>query len=473
MEFIPKILFAILLIVGIGYFARNVKKLTRNIKLGKDVDRADNKSERWKNMTMIALGQSKMVRRPIAGFLHIVVYVGFVIINIEVLEIIIDGLFGTHRVFTNVLPDSIYGFLIGSFEILAVGVLLAVIIFWIRRNAIKLKRFLSSEMKGWPKSDGNIILYFEMVLMALFLVMNATDVKFQDMEAGNIISKHIAGWFGSGDHLHIIERAAWWIHITGILIFLNYLYYSKHLHILLAFPNTWYANLKPKGQFVNDANVTKEVMLMMDPNADPFAAPAEGEDEGEPEKFGASDVQDLNWVQLMNSYTCTECGRCTSECPANLTGKKLSPRKIMMDTRDRLEEVGKNIDANKGTFVDDGKSLLNDYITTEELWACTSCNACVEACPVSIDPLSIIMEMRKYLVMEQSAAPTELNVMMGNIENNGAPWPYNQMDRLNWKDENQKDILKKYDDESTYNGRIHGRRETTRNIILGWICWKL
>ena len=436
MEFIPKILFAILLIVGIGYFARNVKKLTRNIKLGKDVDRADNKSERWKNMTMIALGQSKMVRRPIAGFLHIVVYVGFVIINIEVLEIIIDGLFGTHRVFTNVLPDSIYGFLIGSFEILAVGVLLAVIIFWIRRNAIKLKRFLSSEMKGWPKSDGNIILYFEMVLMTLFLVMNATDVKFQDMEAGNIISKHIAGWFGSGDHLHIIERAAWWIHITGILIFLNYLYYSKHLHILLAFPNTWYANLKPKGQFVNDANVTKEVMLMMDPNADPFAAPAEGEDEGEPEKFGASDVQDLNWVQLMNSYTCTECGRCTSECPANLTGKKLSPRKIMMDTRDRLEEVGKNIDANKGTFVDDGKSLLNDYITTEELWACTSCNACVEACPVSIDPLSIIMEMRKYLVMEQSAAPTELNVMMGNIENNGAPWPYNQMDRLNWKDEN-------------------------------------
>jgi heterodisulfide reductase subunit C len=233
----------------------------------------------------------------------------------------------------------------------------------------------------------------------------------------------------------IVERSAWWLHITGILIFLNYLYYSKHLHILLAFPNTWYANLKPKGEFVNDANVTKEVMLMMDPNADPFAAPAEGEEEGEPEKFGASDVQDLNWVQLLNAYTCTECGRCTSECPANQTGKKLSPRKIMMDTRDRLEEVGKNMDANNGKFVDDGKSLLNDYVTTEELWACTSCNACVEACPISIDPLSIIMEMRKYLVMEQSAAPTELNVMMGNIENNGAPWPYNQMDRLNWKDE--------------------------------------
>jgi len=292
-------------------------------------------------------------------------------------------------------------------------------------------------MKGWPKSDGNIILYFEVVLMTLFLVMNASDVSFQEVGSGNVISQYLYPLFeGNVEMAHIVERATWWLHITGILIFLNYLYYSKHLHILLAFPNTWYANLNPKGQFVNDANVTKEVKLMMDPNADPFAAPAEGEEEGEPEKFGASDVQDLNWVQLLNSYTCTECGRCTSECPANLTGKKLSPRKIMMDTRDRLEEVGKNIDANNGTFVDDGKSLLNDYISTEELWACTSCNACVEACPVSIDPLSIIMEMRKYLVMEQSAAPTELNVMMGNIENNGAPWPYNQMDRLNWKDEN-------------------------------------
>jgi len=437
MEYIPNILFAILLIIGVGYFTKNVKKLSRNIKLGKDVDRSDNKQQRWKNMGMIALGQSKMVRRPIAGFFHIVVYVGFVIINIEVLEIIIDGLFGTHRIFTKVLPDSVYGFLIGTFEVLAVAVLISVIIFWIRRNIIKLKRFLSAEMKGWPKSDGNIILYFEVVLMTLFLVMNASDLQFQEAGTGNIISQYLYPLFeGNESMAGIVERSAWWLHITGILVFLNYLYYSKHLHILLAFPNTWYANLKSKGEFVNDANVTKEVMLMMDPNADPFAAPAEGEDEAEPEKFGASDVQDLNWVQLLNAYTCTECGRCTSECPANQTGKKLSPRKIMMDTRDRLEEVGKNIDANNGKYVDDGKSLLNDYITTEELWACTSCNACVEACPVSIDPLSIIMEMRKYLVMEQSAAPTELNVMMGNIENNGAPWPFNQMDRLNWKDEN-------------------------------------
>ncbi|WP_336069657.1 (Fe-S)-binding protein [Mesoflavibacter sp. CH_XMU1404-2] len=437
MEYIPNILFAIVLILGIGYFVKNVKKLSRNIKLGKDLDVSDNKSQRWKNMAYIALGQSKMVKRPIAGFLHIVVYVGFIIINIEVLEIILDGLFGTHRIGLKVLPKSVYGFLIGSFEILAALVFVAVVVFWIRRNVIKLRRFLSAEMKGWPKNDGNFILYFEMVLMTLFLVMNATDTTFQSLDTGNVISQYISPLFSglSEGTLHIIERAAWWLHIVGILVFLNYLYFSKHLHILLAFPNTYYGKLTPKGQFPNNPTVTKEVQLMMDPNADPFAAPAEDENAAEPEKFGASDVQDLTWLNLLNAYTCTECGRCTSECPANLTGKKLSPRKIMMDTRDRLEEVGKNIDANGGNFVDDGKQLLGDYITNEELWACTSCNACVEACPVSIDPLNIIMQMRQYLVMEQSAAPMELNNMMTNIENNGAPWPYNQMDRLKWKDE--------------------------------------
>lgn len=437
MNYIPNILFAIALIFGIGYFARNVKKLWRNVKLGQDKDVSDNKSQRWKNMAMIALGQSKMVKRPVAGFFHIVVYVGFIIINIEVLEIIIDGLFGTHRIGLKVLPESVYGFLIGSFEVLAALVFVSVVVFWIRRNIVKLKRFMSAEMKGWPKNDGNFILYFEMVLMTLFLVMNATDTTFQELGTGNIISQYITPIFSgvSEGGLHMIERSAWWLHILGILIFLNYLYYSKHLHILLAFPNTYYGNLNPKGQFSNNEAVTKEVMLMMDPNADPFAAPAEDETEEPPAKFGASDVQDLSWVNLLNAYTCTECGRCTSECPANKTGKKLSPRKIMMDTRDRLEEVGKNIDANKGEFKDDGKQLLNDYITKEELWACTSCNACTEACPVSIDPLNIIMEMRRYLVMEESAAPMELNNMMTNIENNGAPWPYNQMDRLNWKDE--------------------------------------
>ncbi|MGY5352663.1 4Fe-4S dicluster domain-containing protein [Wenyingzhuangia sp. IMCC45533] len=436
MQFIPNIIFAILLGAGGYYFANNIKKLLRNIKLGKEVNRSDNKSERWSNMIHIALGQSKMVKRPVSGFLHVVVYVGFIIINIEVLEIILDGLLGTHRLFLPLLGESVYGFLIGTFEILALLVFIAVVVFWTRRNVMNIKRFLSKDLKGWPKQDGNLILYFEMVLMSLFLLMNATDFNLQQAGIGNPVSQFIAPWFSnfSPESLHIVERVSWWIHIVGILVFLNYLYYSKHLHILLAFPNTFYANLNPKGKFPNNETVTKEVQMMMDPNADPYAAPAENE--AEPEKFGVSDVTDLNWVQLMNAYTCTECGRCSSVCPANLTGKELSPRAIMMKTRDRLEKVGKNIDANKGTFKEDGKQLLGEgYITQEEIWACTSCNACVEECPVNIDPLSIIMDMRQYLVMEESAAPQELNAMMQNVENNGAPWQYSQMDRLNWVNE--------------------------------------
>lgn len=437
MQFLDNIFFALLLAIGIGYFAINVKKLIRNIKLGHDVDRSDNASERWKNMTMVALGQSKMVKRPVAGFLHIIVYVGFVIINIEVIEIIIDGLFGTHRVLS--FMGGFYDVLIGSFEILAFLVLITVIIFWIRRNVTKLGRFASSDLDGKPRNDANYILYFEVVLMSLFLLMNAADFHLQNLGIGHYnqagsfpISQFIAPMFNgmSEGLVVIIERAAWWLHIAGILVFLNYLYFSKHLHILLAFPNTFFADLNAKGKLNNLESVTNEVKLMMDPSADPFAAPANPD--AVPAKFGASDVQDLNWVQLLNAYSCTECGRCTSSCPANQTGKKLSPRKIMMDTRDRLEEVGRNIDLNKGVFVDDGKSLLNDYITPEELWACTTCNACVEECPINISPLSIIIDMRRYLVMEQSAAPMELNNMMSNIENNGAPWPYNQMDRLNW-----------------------------------------
>jgi len=440
MNFLDNIFFALLLAVGIGYFAINVKKLIRNINLGRDVNRSDNSSERWKNMAMVALGQSKMVKRPIAGFLHIIVYVGFVIINIEVIEIIIDGLFGTHRVLS--FMGVFYDVLIGSFEILAFLVLVAVIVFWIRRNVTKIARFTSSDLKGKPKNDANYILYFEIVLMSLFLLMNAADLHLQNLGIGHYnqagsfpISQFIAPIFNgmSEGLVVIIERTAWWLHIVGILIFLNYLYFSKHLHILLAFPNTYFADLNAKGKLDNLESVTNEVKLMMDPTADPFAAPTNPD--AVPAKFGASDVQDLNWVQLLNAYSCTECGRCTSSCPANQTGKKLSPRKIMMDTRDRLEEVGKNIDLNKGVFVEDGKSLLNDYITTEELWACTSCNACVEECPINISPLSIIIDMRRYLVMEQSAAPTELNNVMTNIENNGAPWQYNQMDRLNWANE--------------------------------------
>jgi len=441
MSYLDNILFAIILGIGISFFTINIKKIIRNIKLGRDVNRSDNSSKRWSNMAMIALGQSKMVKRPVAGILHVFVYIGFVIINIEVLEIIIDGLFGTHRVFS--VLGILYNILIGSFEILALLVLVAVIIFLIRRNIIKIKRFISSDLKGWPKSDANYILYFEIILMSLFLLMNAADYHLQLLGFGHYgrvgafpISQFIEPLFNgiSESVVMMTERLLWWLHITGILIFLNYLYFSKHLHILLAFPNTYFADLNRKGQFDNLSSVTNEVKLMMDPNADPFAATPIDEN-AIPSKFGASDVQDLNWVQLLNAYTCTECGRCTSSCPANLTGKKLSPRKVMMDTRDRLEEVGKNIDANKGVFVPDNKSLLNDYITPEELWACTSCNACVEECPVNISPLSIILDMRRYLVMEQSAAPMPLNAMMTNIENNGAPWQYNQQDRLNWKDQ--------------------------------------
>jgi len=429
MAFIPNILFLLALAAGIGYFAKNIRKIIRNIKLGHEVDASDHKSERWNNLVRIALGQSKMVVRPVSGLMHIIVYLGFIIINIEVLEIIIDGIFGTHRIFS--FLGGFYGFLIGTFESLAVLVIVAVVVFWLRRNILKLQRFWKPEMKGWPKKDANYILYFEMVLMTLFLVMNATDIHFQEMQSGNVISKHISGLFSgtSEGTLHFIERAAWWLHILGILVFLNYLYFSKHLHILLAFPNVYFGKVVPKGQFRNLESVTNEVKLMLDPSADPYAAPAEGA--AAPSKFGASDVMDLNRIQLLNAYTCTECGRCTSECPANQTGKKLSPRKIMMDVRDRLEEVGKNIDKN-GAFQDDGKQLLDDYITREELWACTTCNACVQACPVSIDPLSIIIDMRQYLVMEQSAAPNELNITMNNIENNAAPWPFNQMDRANW-----------------------------------------
>ena len=442
MNYLDNILFAIILIIGVSFFTINIRKIMRNINLGKDINRSDKSAERWKNMAMIALGQSKMVKRPIAGALHIIVYLGFVIINIEVLEIIIDGLFGTHRVLS--FLGIFYNILIGSFEILAFLVLVAVIVFWIRRNIIRLQRFWKPEMKGFPKSDANYILYFEMVLMSLFLIMNAADYHLQLLgfdhyeTAGAFpISQFIEPFFNGMSETAVMmtERLAWWLHICGILVFLNYLYFSKHLHILLAFPNTYYADLNPKGELDNLASVTNEVKLMMDPNADPYATPVVDEN-AIPSKFGASDVQDLNWVQLLNAYTCTECGRCTAACPANITGKKLSPRKIMMDTRDRLEEVGKNIDANKGVFVPDNKSLLNDYITPEELWACTSCNACVEECPVNISPLSIIIDMRRYLVMEQSAAPMPLNAMMSNIENNGAPWQYNQQDRLNWKNEN-------------------------------------
>ncbi|QIY91941.1 (Fe-S)-binding protein [Chryseobacterium gallinarum] len=439
MEYIDNIIFLILLVAGFGLFAKSLQKIYRNIRLGHEINRNDRKSERWSTMARVAMGQSKMVKRPVAGILHVFVYVGFIIINIELVEIIVDGIFGTHRFLASVFGNSFYSFFTATLEILALLVVIGVVIFFIRRNFYGVKRLTMKELFGWPKHDANWILIIEFALMMAFFKMNAADWVLQQRnvlpELGSFpISSTVLGPLFSNfsdGFLHFTEKGAWWFHFVGILFFMNYLYYSKHLHIILAFPSTWYANLDKKGKFNNLDSVTKEIKLMMDPNADPYTAPAEGEGDAAPSKFGAEDVFDLNQVQLLNAYSCTECGRCTSVCPANITGKKLSPRLILMKTRDRLEEVGRNIDKN-GKFVDDGKKLLNDYITKEELWACTTCNACTEACPVLLDPLSIIFEMRRFLVMEQSAAPQELNLMMTNVENNAAPWQYNQADRLNW-----------------------------------------
>ena len=432
---IQGIIFTIVLATGIFFFGKSIRRIRRNIFLGKPLDRSDNSSQRWMTMIRVALGQSKMTVRPVAAFFHLIVYAGFIIINIEVLEIMIDGIFGTHRILS--FMGSFYDFLIGSFEILAVLVIIACIVFLARRNILKLKRFWSKEMTSWPRSDANIILFTEIILMSLFLTMNACDYLLQQsgaehyIKAGSFpISSSISNLFigMSASSLIFIERFCWWAHIIGILAFMNYLPFSKHFHSLMACTNTYYSNLNPKGRLTNLESVTNEVKLMMDPSLPP-PPPSDT-----PMRFGARDVRDLSWKQLMDAYTCTECGRCTSVCPANITGKLLSPRKIMMDTRDRLDEVGKNIDK-YGKEHDDDKALLNDYISPEELWACTTCNACTEACPVNIDPLSIIIDMRRYLVMEQSQAPAELNGMFTKIENNQAPWQFSPADRLNWKNE--------------------------------------
>lgn len=440
------IVFAILLIAGIGAFAYHVSKIRRNILLGRDVDRSDKKGERFKVMSLIALGQKKMFKKPLPAFLHLCLYVAFVITQIELIEIFADGLSGEHRLFRGSL-GGFYTFMISFIEILSVLAFVATFIFLARRNLLKIPRFTMNEMTGWPKLDGNIILIAELVLVTFIFMMNGADeVLYQrgishaealgDESFGFTISQFVGpALFGgmSESALHTVERIGWWGHIIMVFGFLNYLPFSKHFHILLAFPNTFYSNLNKKGKFTNMESVSKEVKMMLDPNADPYAAPAPDENQI-PESFGAKDVTDLTWKNLLDSYTCTECGRCTAACPANQTGKLLSPRKIMMDTRDRLDEVGKNIDKH-GKDHSDGKSLLHDYITEEELWACTSCNACVEECPVNIDPLSIIVDLRRFLVMEESKAPSELAGMFTNIENNGAPWQFSQADRLKWKDE--------------------------------------
>lgn len=433
MQIVPQVIFAIILGVGVYIFSKNVGTIRKNILSGRDEDRSDRKADRWKTMLRVAFGQSKMAVRPIPAMLHFIVYAGFILINIEVLEIIIDGLFGTHRVLDVLGP--VYDAAIGFFEVLAVLVLISCVLFLTRRFIARISRFHAPEMKGWPTKDATNILVIEIVLMLALLVMNAADYALQQHGADHYtasgafpVSSMLFPIFdGMADGtLMIIERTAWWFHIVGILAFLNYLPFSKHFHIILAFPNTYYSKLKPAGEIPNMESVTNEVKMMM-------GMPVEGaEDAPPPESFGAKDVNDLSWTNLMNAYSCTECGRCTSVCPANQTGKLLSPRKVMMDTRDRLEEFGKIRD---GKLENDESKNVHSYISAEELWACTSCNACTDACPVNIDPLDIIMQMRQYLVMEQSNAPQELNMMFTNMENNGAPWQFPPSDRDQWKND--------------------------------------
>jgi len=432
MDYLFQGLFVLLTIAGSALFAKNILQIKKNILMGRDKDLSDNPSARWKNVFLLALGQKKMFRNVPVAIMHLIIYAGFIIINIEVLEIVLDGILGTHRLFLEPL-GGLYTFLINVFEILAALVIVVCVIFLARRNLIKLKRFMSNDLNGWPRSDANYILIVEIVLMSLFLSMNAADLALQTQGAahykatGNfLVSGILAPLFENMNmsSLIVFERSAWWLHIIGIFAFLNYLPYSKHLHILLAFPNAYYAKLEASGKMENMEHVQNEVKYMMQPELAPTG-------EAAPMKFGAKDVMDLSWKNLLDAYSCTECGRCSSACPANQTGKLLSPRKIMMDTRDRLEVVGKNTKAN-GSFVPDGKTLLNDYISIEELRACTTCNACVEECPISISPLDIIMELRRSLIMEDSNAPQEWNGMFSNIENNFAPWKLSPEDRDAW-----------------------------------------
>ena len=444
MQIVQQILFILISVAAIWLFSKKAKEIIRNIKLGRDEKVNDNPSQRWKNLLLLAFGQKKMFRNPLVAVLHFFVYAGFIIINIEVLEIVLDGIFGTHRLFARPL-GGFYTFLINSFEILAVLVLLGCLIFLIRRNTLKLKRFISKDLDGWPRSDANYILITEIVLMALFLTLNASDTLLQTRglehyaanPTGNFIFSQylhpVLNGIGN-DGLLMIERGCWWLHIVGIFAFLNYLPYSKHLHIILAFPNAYFARLQPMGKMENMPAIQNEVLYAMQPELAATDVNAEP-----PKKFGAKDITDLSWRNLLDAYSCTECGRCSAACPATQTGKLLSPRKIMMDTRDRAEEIGKKnpqpLKGSKEIVINDGKSLLHDYITVEELRACTTCNACVQECPVSISPLDIILQLRRYLVMEESNSPQEWAVMFGNVENNFAPWKFSPDERDKWVQE--------------------------------------
>ncbi len=438
MHLLQQILFLILVAVSTWFFSKKIRFVRRNILLGKDVEMGGNSAERWKKVLLLALGQKKMFKYPLVALMHLIIYAGFVIINLEVLEIVLDGILGTHRLFLPAL-GPLYSWLINSFEVLAAGVLLVCVVFLVRRNILKLKRFMMHELDGWPGTDANLILVIEIMLMSLFLTMNAADTALQLQgyagyhETGSfVVSGALASMFQNtpATTLVALERACWWLHIIGIFAFLNYLPYSKHLHILLAFPNTYYTRLQPQGKVNNMPAIQNEVLYAMQPELAP-TTPSDT-----PMHFGAKDATDLTWKNLLDAYTCTECGRCTAACPANITGKLLNPRKIMMDTRDRVDEIGKNMDTN-GSFKEDGKTLLHDYITAEELRACTTCQACVEECPVSISPLEIIVSLRRHLIMEESSAPAEWNATFSNIENNFAPWKFSPDDRDKWAVEMQ------------------------------------
>lgn len=432
MHYLQQILFVLISVAAVWLFAKKAGEIKRNILLGKKEQLNDQPGKRWSNLLLLAFGQKKMFKNPLVAFMHFLIYAGFIIINLEVLEIVLDGILGTHRLFAPLLGD-LYNWLINAFEFLAVGVIVVCLVFLSRRNLLKLKRFLSKDLNGWPRSDANYILFTEIILMSLFLTMNAADQVLQSrssehyLQTGSFaVSSLISPLFSglSDGSLTAIERSCWWLHIVGIFAFLNYLPYSKHLHIILAFPNAYFARLEPNGKMKNMPEVQKEVLYAMQPETVPADAVP-------PAHFGAKDIFELSWKSLLDAYSCTECGRCTASCPANLTGKQLSPRRIMMATRDRMEEVGRNINQHK-SFVADNKTLLHDYISVEELRACTTCNACVEACPVSISPLDIITELRRSLIMEESNAPQEWNSTFSNIENNFAPWKFSPDERDKW-----------------------------------------